>query len=402
MNARSLLLRTSLPLAIGLVLPSCDDAAEMQATCEGAKCDGLDESGRFVSSLDEIPTDYQGPIFRLKQDFPTAPVAVGAAEQAFLAIDFKTDPDAYLSAIRGYVYQGLGLDDPSWPGHFDGATGWYNTPWLHAGQRGREFVHGMTREVDAPAGKLAPEQMKTAQTWGIAYYNAIGGFTLGEVWRDPMAPRPESGQFSEGAVVAKFLFSTARDVPWLEGSFEWTGNINRAISVGSIRRLLPVRLLQIDIAVKDARAETGWVFATYVYDPAAAGASGWEKMAPVGLAYGNDPGVTPEDIASGAKSLTETRLSALIPEHARRTLGWGGRLNGPADNPNSSCMSCHMTSQWRPRSGMTSSANSPARMRWFRNLKDGEPFDDGQVSLDFSLQLQQGLVQFHRAMGADE
>ena len=34
------------------------------------------------------------------------------------------------------------------------------------------------------------------------------------------------------------------------------------------------------------------------------------------------------------------------------------------------------------------------KLRWFRNLRVGEPFDAGSQSLDFSLQLSVGLQNF--------
>jgi hypothetical protein len=33
-------------------------------------------------------------------------------------------------------------------------------------------------------------------------------------------------------------------------------------------------------------------------------------------------------------------------------------------------------------------------MRWFRNIRSGQPFDPGQISLDYSLQLAQGIENF--------
>src|SRR5205085_3053126 len=75
--------------------------------------------------------------------------------------------------------------------------------------------------------------------------------------------------------------------------------------------------------------------------------------------------------------LKETRINPsleLPPQH----LGWGGRLNGPADYFASSCMSCHSTAQYpnmryqNPEFGhRVVHRGNPEWMLWFRNLKCG-------------------------------
>ena len=98
-----------------------------------------------------------------------------------------------------------------------------------------------------------------------------------------------------------------------------------------------VRLMQIDIAVKDKRAgTTGWYFATYAYDRNLPGTSPWTKMAPVGLMWGNDPGGPP---------IEQSWINPDAPAYALAHLGVDDRLNGPVDNPASACMSCHSTAQ---------------------------------------------------------
>jgi hypothetical protein len=91
-----------------------------------------------------------------------------------------------------------------------------------------------------------------------------------------------------------------------------------------------------------------------------------------------------------------------IPQH----LGYRGRLNGPVDNPRSSCLSCHSTAQIstdlsRPTRGAVPPANaSLTTLRlYFRNIRAGQPFDAGQLSLDYSLQLQNGIANWAQANG---
>jgi hypothetical protein len=120
-------------------------------------------------------------------------------------------------------------------------------------------------------------------------------------------------------------------------------------------------------------------------------------MIPVGVMWGNDPGLTPEEVAAG-NPLKETFINTAIPASHPRHLGWAGRLNGPVDNPVSSCLSCHSTSQipqvaQRP----PQNASTTARLKWFRNIRAGQPFEEGGRSLDYSLQLTMGILNFREA-----
>jgi hypothetical protein len=130
--------------------------------------------------------------------------------------------------------------------------------------------------------------------------------------------------------------------------------------------------------------------------------------------WGNDPEVTislnnprpgPETGTRTNPALRETIINAsqdLPPMH----LGWGFRLNGPVDNPNSSCLSCHSTAQYPSASAIMPFLNDPPVpvppvdteagadwMRWFRNIPWGEAFDGNAtaVNMDFSLQLTKSI-----------
>jgi hypothetical protein len=235
---------------------------------------------------------------------------------------------------------------------------------------------------------------------------------IGQVWKDPDAPNPSAARFPEGTVAVKLLLTHASvdQVPYLRNSKEWDAYIYREIATPTNPRLPRVvaklRLLQIDIAVRDKRADatTGWVFGTFIYNGDAPGATVWERMIPVGLSWGNDPAVTAADINSGAKKLTESAINTgpdlplFSVQSPRQHLGWAGRLNGPVDNPMSSCLSCHSTAQWPPLSNMfppsSAQPGSPMWMHWFRNVKAAEAFDSGATSLDYSLQLGSGVANF--------
>jgi hypothetical protein len=158
----------------------------------------------------------------------------------------------------------------------------------------------------------------------------------------------------------------------------------------------------VDVAVRDARADstTGWVFGTFVYNGQAPGATVWDRLVPVGAMWGNDP-----DRLNDNGPLQETAINpqALgVVQH----LGYKGRLNEPVDNPRSSCLSCHSTAQIpsnldQPTVPGIAPANASAATlrRYFRNIKSGTPFTAGQLSLDYSLQLQNGVANRARAGG---
>jgi hypothetical protein len=110
---------------------------------------------------------------------------------------------------------------------------WYHAPWLHVdsanGGDGREFIHGLTKERTSAVGDLGPAQINRHDNWAVGFYNARGGFTLGQVWKDSAHPDPRKGVFPSHTVSCKLLFSTAplTEVPFLDGSLEWEGDINR-------------------------------------------------------------------------------------------------------------------------------------------------------------------------------
>jgi len=138
-----------------------------------------------------------------------------------------------------------------------------------------------------------------------------------------------------------------------------------------------------------------------IYDGNQSAENPYDRLVPLGIAWGNDPGITEEMVSSGKAKLKETLLnsaaSQLVTHH-----GYAGRMAGPVDNPASSCTSCHATAQLVPLSSLAPPDTIPfeERMRWFDNLKRGQSFDKGQTSLDNSLQLVQALENFYAWQGS--
>jgi hypothetical protein len=308
----------------------------------------------------------------------------------------QTQSGDYLKAALGYFFEGnIRADVESC---FDPALnklrGWYNAPWQDLGLNGREFVHGLTRERVSRPHELAPQQDHPWNNYAVGFYNSAGGFVIGRVWADHSKPDTTKALMPEGTVAAKLLFttSTVAEVPYLVGAPEWNAYVyanlsNPTPAPGDPKAIVKVRLLQIDIAVKDSRVAntTGWVFGTFVYGggPGGAPGSGWTNVKPVGVMWGNDHGYP------GTGPLHETSLNTGVQ---MPHVGYQGRLNGPVDNPMSSCISCHSTAEYPAGDMVAPGGKDPTP--WFRNISAGTPFDSGRQSLDYSLQLSVGISNF--------
>ncbi|MDP3674373.1 MAG: hypothetical protein Q8R44_04660 [Novosphingobium sp.] len=378
-----------------LALASCKETGGRkagEATCNSA-------STPFCSSTVKLPAGYQGPRFVLSQDYPKTAPADSMPWQSF---DPMTQPDGYANAVLGYFYEGNLRDDmaTSFQPKLNTVRDWYHAPWLDIGSNGREPIHGLTRERASMPHELDPRQDQIWNNWAVGFYNAPGGVMFGKIWADHGKPDAAMAIAPEGTVTAKLLFTTAPldQVSWLRGAPEWNAYIFTDLhNPGNIppkapRAIQKVRLLQIDFAVKDQRSSaTGWVFGTFVYNggPTGSAGSGWQHVKPVGVMWGNDPSYT------GSGPLEQSWIN---PEVALPHLGYQGRLNGPVDNPKSSCLSCHMTAQ-SPESVADLVTNlfppTPADIpRWFVNLPSGQPFTPGKVSNDYSMQVAFGLANF--------
>lgn len=364
-------------IGIGSALQDQSAQAQPAPACDGP-------ATPFCSSTVPLPPGWTGPVFQLSQTYPAA---APADSQPWLAFDPTKQPEAYLKSVLAYFYEGNIRPDveTSFDPKLNTVRGWYNAPWQDAGANGREPIHGLTRERVSRPKELAPQQTKPWSNYAVGFYNAPGGVVIGKMWSDHGHPDAAmAGSLPEGTVAAKLLFTTAtvQQVPYLAGAPAWQAYISP--SPTGPRAVTPVRLLQIDIAVKDSRVAslTGWVFGTFVYGggPGGAAGSGWTNVSPVGVMWGNDPGNF-----SGAP-LTQTWLNPAV--HMPH-VGFKGRLNGPVDNPASSCLSCHATAE-NPGGAMF----GPDPNRWFQNLKSGQPFDPGRQSMDYSLQLSVGLANF--------
>jgi len=393
-------------------------------------------------TVDALPAGRKNPPrFELSQCYPQRldeeplPWVVGGR-----ALDYRSPADAraYLEAILKYAY--AGNLEADWVVQRNQPVRWFHAPWLHFGGTGREPLHGLTYELASAPGALAKTQQRFVQNWAVSVYNSRGGYVLGQVWKDvehpnpKVLPHPEAAVFPNGTVAVKLLFTqaTEEEVPYLRGQagFEWEAYVYEKLPADprrpnpkEKRSVQKLRLLQLDVAVRDDRSPTRWVFGTFVYNGHLAVSpydwcepegSPWCKVVPVGLAWGSDPDLLAEEadprrppvqsIFTGAGMIPGEMLEA---NGGREGLGRGGRLNGPVDDRRSSCLSCHATASWPqfdrvPPAGLS----TEKQMNWFRNFSVGaagsrkQSFWPGTEALDYSLQLSSGIRNFHSCRGA--
>lgn len=356
-------------------------------------------------------------VFRLSQDYPeTLPTN---PQPDFFKIDFKTDWKKYLLAVQKYCFEGN--TDVDFRVEDNKVRGWYHMPWQNYTSNGREGFHGLTKEAPVKPYQLASAQSyATGGAWAIGFFNDVAGYTIGRVWNDHNNPdvKAMGKGFNNGAVLFKILFlSIPKDVvekqiPFLQNGQWWDAYATYNFPDSVNRKQIQVALIQMDIMVRDERAPNGWVFGNFQYNGKMNKANKWENLVPVGIMWGQDPtnntnqsNPTPKSTIINTK-LVETIINPDTTELPATHLGWNGRLNGPVDNPQSSCYSCHSTAQYPQSSPIsplfdadTLKANpigSQGWMRWFSNLKCGTPFDDPAThqSTDFCLQMAEAVQNF--------
>ncbi|MGZ5279073.1 MAG: hypothetical protein ACXWC9_03975 [Pseudobdellovibrionaceae bacterium] len=323
-------------------------------------------------------------------------------ERPWVGLNLRNETEALKFALmaQAHFYENMANQSPKPDDNFiaqdNQSRYWCHMPWMNTGPTGREAIHGLTQERDMMPSTSIPSFLKATagSNWGIAYFNAPGCRTINKVFGSIAFPRHATesdpnggpdftqGQFENGTMIAKILFTTA-NFPAIKGAFTWNANVSEPGS--TIRRVKPVRHIQMDIAIRDAglgnvKADLGnWVMAGFYYDPTydydkelkpllemenplkqiPGLPKAFFKMRPMGIQTGFDKPETGDTI----------RFPGAV------TNGFEGRLNGPADNPRSSCMSCHGTA-----------GTKTSMVPGFLNDSMFKPFA-GKTKFDFNLQM---------------
>ncbi|HAV36487.1 MAG TPA: hypothetical protein DCX52_09055 [Massilia sp.] len=286
--------------------------------------------------------EYNGPLFRLSYNYPSGLPApyMGWRKAIGNGLITTANAAAYVRALKDAVARDMHTLLADYEDWNAARRGWYNDPWLGAQ---REPIHGMLVGIDKVDNSLFPKSglTKPFTTYVITYYNRTAAQTIGKIWgRDPTAPVLTGGatRYAEGSITVKLAFTTADGATWpaMEGAHSWPMMMTANATTGHFDRptLEKGYLMQVDIVVKDSQSapQTGWVFATLVYDrDTRSGSQGiWDQMVPLGAQWGNDPQVN--SAATPGAPLQETWVNPQAPLYATETLGWGGRLSGPNDH----------------------------------------------------------------------
>lgn len=360
----------------------------------------------FACSSTRPLKDAQGRReFRVQLGFPTSPP--GAQVFPWKAIDPRQDPMGYLEALLQYgIKDNEGVD---WRIEDNTTSTWCHAPWF---QNSRERLRGMTLERGSRPLELHSLQSSFSRNWAIGFYNDVACHDLGKTWADPAFPKTKGFSFDEGSFGIKLLFTEASSsqVPYLNGSKQWD------VAIDDDGGIVPMRLLQVDVAVKDERPglTTGWVFGTFIYDAYDPGERAVDRLVPVGLTWGNDPSLTAFQYEQRGQVSKESWVNPAVAVKfyhlPRHNLGLFGRLDGPVDNPKASCLACHgQALDWgRGILDDTKEEEAAAKLLpgppanpfdekaiklYFRNLGD-KPFVEGTQQLDYSLQVARGIANF--------
>lgn len=352
------------------------------------------EQSAFRDAAVDPPKDYTGPRFKLSADYPQTQPASTPENSPWLAVkvdfgDGKAAPDfkkggwdEYMKVLLDYIKEGQDpnlKDEIGFQTTIAGKARWFHMPWMAFDPTsGREYMHGCTAErtafledLDGPGSanehtfaaknidpKCEAQNKAGFESWSVGFYNEIGGWAIGQAFprrgenagvaqtvTDRGVTAMKGLPFPDGTLVTKVLTTSATPdcVPALKNAPTWTVDRHRydpATHTYSCERERQTDyILQIDVAVVDSRSPMRWVYGTFVYDGSLPGATFWERLRPLGVQWGSDPESWPAVEPGKSKAITQSSLNPDVKTYQHQ--GCNGRLAGPVDNPQSSCISCH-------------------------------------------------------------
>jgi len=307
-----------------------------------------------------------GRKFKLKGNFNEATSGDETVPWSGMDVSNSTSALKFALVVQKYIYEGM-IDKSAPDDNFDAfndtkgaARFWCHMPWMHSGAAGREAVHGLTKERNLFKSTMYPDVINNAASnWGVGYFNKFGCKTLNKIFgsesnpKEPTILTPSKLLFEDKTLITKILFTTADQSKIgsstdLSKAFTWKANVVPGSS--GQRKIMDVKHIQMDVAIRDTSLKgiipgnNHWLMLAYYYDPTynykqtardagdetltsyldsiPAGSNGFKYIRPAGIQLGF--------------AVNET-----IVFKGGKTNGNGGRLNGPADNPQSSCLSCH-------------------------------------------------------------
>lgn len=344
-----------------------------------------------------------GDTFLLASNYPTdLPEKV---TQPWEKIDYAKKPESYMKSVLEYLF--AGFEEVDFRAERNQDRYWYHAPWMDHGYAGREPMHGLVMDYTAYSEDFNTAEKGKARNYSITYYNDRAAYTLGQVWCDPNNPDPTKAKFEEGSVFFSLVFTTADSVlfPFLANTLKWEAYVekNTLLPIDD-KKVSLIRLFEVDFSVRTDKSPTGWVFGSFLFD-GTEGEDLQSRLLPVSLQWGNDPGVTPKMVreaaseeGSGEILIKESWINseAYNPDDKENTLlrhmGYAGRAQRPLGSRSGAHLSEAMTASWPVLPAIApDNISQDSAMQWFRNVPHGENFIEGYQSLDYCLELRDGL-----------
>ena len=350
-----------------------------------------------------------GDTFLLASNYPTT--LPDKVVQPWEKIDFKKKPESFMNAVMDYCW--AGNEEVGFRVERNSDRYWYHAPWMDYGYVGREPMHGLVMDYTSYSEDFNTDDNGKARNYSVTYYNDRAAYTLGQVWCDPNNPDPTKAKFEEGAVFFTLVFTTADTVlyPFLSNGYKWEAYVekNTLLPIDD-KKVAQVRLFEVDFAVRSDKSPTGWVFGSFIFD----GSNGEDtrsRLLPATLQWGNDPGITPkmarEALTPAAEGEPAKKVENLIVESwinpaayntedkentILRHMGYAGRAQRPLGSRNGAHLSEAMTASWPVLPAIApDNISLDSAMQWFRNVPHGENFLEGYQSLDYCLELRDGI-----------
>lgn len=336
--------------------------------------------------------------FLLSSNYPTEmPEAEGLPWER---IDFKKKPQQFMESVLKYCWEGN--EEVNFKVQSNETRTWYHAPYMDLGYAGREPMHGLVMDYTSFGEDFAGEEKGRARNYSVTFYNSTAAYTLGQVWCDPRNPDATKASFAEGSVIFSLVFTTGDSLmfPFLTSPYSWEAFIETSTRLPiEPKGVIPVFLFEVDFQVRTNASPTGWVAGSFIYD-GIKGDNTLDRLVPVSMAWGNDPGDTPakvrdeEDPAEIDESwINEAAHNAADAGNSLvRHQGYGGRAQRPIGVRDGSQLSELMTASWPVAPEIApSDIELDSVMHWFRNVEHGQAFMAGGISLDFSRELRDGL-----------
>ncbi|KAB2573249.1 hypothetical protein DBV05_g8077 [Lasiodiplodia theobromae] len=176
------------------------------------------------SSLYNPPENWSGPVFKIRNDYPTPleaatnnkigrvpgipdpsippPVKDPMLDAPWTLVDFAKDPLRYCDIVKEYCFEGN--VNNNFNVHENKVRNWYHASWMNYGDNGREPLSGLTFERPTPTLELSENQHRVLQTWAIGFFNSVAFTVFGTMWADPSNPKWDADiKFPKGSCVFK-------------------------------------------------------------------------------------------------------------------------------------------------------------------------------------------------------